>query len=94
MEDHVDLRCRRALGAHAKCGGGVFPSGFPHHVEELGPSHHFARIPTADGAASAAAALPRIVTAGGGRSYGIQWCQPRGYGYGYGNACERASSKG
>ena len=51
-----------------------FPSGFPHHVEDLGPSHHFARIPTACGAASAAAALPRIVTAGGGGrtgSYGV-----------------------
>ncbi len=44
----------------------VFPSGFPHHVEDFNPSHHFARIPTACGAASAAAALPRIMTAGGG----------------------------
>ena len=43
-----------------------FPSGFPHHVEDFDPSHHFARIPTAGGAASAAAALPRIVTAGRG----------------------------
>jgi hypothetical protein len=44
----------------------VFPSGFPHHVEDFDPSHHFARIPTAGGAASAAAAPPRIVTARGG----------------------------
>ena len=34
----------------------VFPSGFPHHVEDFEPSHNFARIPTACGAASAAAA--------------------------------------
>ena len=46
----------------------VFPSGFPYHVEDFDPSHHFARIPTAGGAASAAAALPWIVTAEGGRS--------------------------
>ena len=45
---------------------GVSPSSFPHHVEEFGPTHHFAIIPTACGAASAAAAQPRIVTAGGG----------------------------
>ena len=31
---------------------------------------------------------------GWGRSYGIQRCQPRGYEYGYGNPCERASSTG
>jgi hypothetical protein len=24
-KDHVDLRCRRALGAHAKCEGGFSP---------------------------------------------------------------------
>ncbi len=44
----------------------VFPSGFPHHVEDFDPSHHLARIPTAGGAAPAAAALPRFMTAGGG----------------------------
>ncbi len=53
----------------------VFPNGFPHHVEDFDPSHHFARIPAVGGAASAAAALPRIVTArgGGGRTgfYGV-----------------------
>jgi hypothetical protein len=49
-----------------RSGRRVFPCGFPHHVEDLGPSHHFSRIPTAGGAASTVAALPRIVTAGGG----------------------------
>ena len=44
----------------------VFPSGFPHHVEDFGPSHHFSRIPTAGGAASTAAAQPRIAAAGRG----------------------------
>ena len=44
----------------------VFPNSFLHHVEDFDPSQHFARIPTAGGAASAAAALPRIVTAGEG----------------------------
>ena len=43
----------------------VFPSGFPRHVEDFGPSHIFTVIPTAGGAASAAAAQPRIETAGG-----------------------------
>ncbi len=33
----------------------------------------------------------RIVTAGGGRSYGIPRYQSRGYEYGYGMPCERAS---
>ena len=67
----------------------VFPSGFPHHVEDFDPSHHFARIPTAGGATSAAAALPRIVTARGGRSCVTLRCQPRGYEYGYGKPYER-----
>ncbi len=39
-------------------------------LEDFGPSHHFSGIPTAGGAASAAAAQPRIVTTGEGRSYG------------------------
>jgi hypothetical protein len=71
---------------------GVFPSGFPHHVEDLGPSHHFARIPTAGGAASAAAALPRIVPAGGAviRDYTVS---NAGYEYGYEMPCERARSR-
>ncbi len=49
-----------------RSGRRIFPWGFPHHVEDLGPSHHFSRIPTTGGATSTVAALPRIVTAGGG----------------------------
>jgi len=69
-QDHVDLRRRHTLGAIEECRG-IFFSGFPRHVEDFGPSHHFAAIPTASGAASAAAELPRIVTTweeGGGRA--------------------------
>ena len=41
----------------------VFTCGFPHHVEDFGPSHHLSVIPTACGAASTAAAQPRIAAA-------------------------------
>ncbi len=44
----------------------VFPSGFPHHVEDFGPTHHFSRIPIAGGAASSGAAQPRVAAAGRG----------------------------
>ena len=43
----------------------VFTCGFPHHVEDHGPSHRLTVIPTAGGAASAAAAQPRIAAARG-----------------------------
>jgi len=43
----------------------VFPIGFPHHVEDHGPSHHFTTIPTAYGVASTDAATPRINPGGG-----------------------------
>jgi hypothetical protein len=59
-EDLVDLRHRRTLGATAKCQKRVFPCGFPLCVEGHGTSHHFALIFTACGAASVAAAQPRI----------------------------------
>ena len=45
---------------------GVFPNGFPHHVQDSGPSHHFKAVPTAGGTSSAAAAQSRIEPAGGG----------------------------
>ncbi len=44
----------------------VFYSGFPNYIEEFIPSHLFTAIPTASGAASAAAAQPRIEPAPGG----------------------------
>ena len=44
----------------------VFTCGFPYHVEDHGPSHHLTVIPTAGGAASAAAAQPRIGATRGG----------------------------
>ncbi len=64
----VDLR-RRGTLSKGDCevleGRGGFPKGFPYHVEDFGPSHHFIAIPTACGATSAAAVHPRIVTDGG-----------------------------
>ncbi len=65
-EDLVDLCRRRTSGATVRCQMGVFPSGFPRHVADLGPIHNFAVIPTAGGAASAAAAQPRIGATRGG----------------------------
>jgi len=88
-EDLDDRRRRYTLGANVTCRGGGVPNAFPHRAEDSGPSHHLSVIPTASGAASAAAALPRIVTAGGGRSYGIlryQLIRVRN-----GMPCERAS---
>ena len=38
---------------------GVFPSGFPYHVEDICPSHIFTIIPTAGGEASTAASIGR-----------------------------------
>ena len=48
---------------------GIFPCGFPHHVEDHDPIHHFTAIPTACGVAPAAAAPPRIVAVGGAASH-------------------------
>ena len=70
-EDLVDFCRRRTSGATVRCQMGVFPSGFPRHVADLGPIHHFTVIPTAGGAASAAAAQPRIGATRGGLPYGI-----------------------
>jgi hypothetical protein len=65
-EDLVDIRRRCTLWATIKCQRRVFPCGFPLHVENHGSSRHFALIPTASGAASAASAYPRIAATGGG----------------------------
>ena len=57
-----------------------FSRGFPHHVEDHGPSHPFMAIPTVGGVVSAAVAQPRIEPAGGGggvREYAIRRGQPR-----------------
>ena len=89
-EDLVDLRRRRTSGATVRCQRGVFPSGFPRHVADLGPIHHSTVIPTAGGAASAAAAQPRIGAApGGGLPHGILRGRPREYEYEYGMLCIR-----
>ena len=91
-EDPSDPALRRAPGATARRQRGVFPSGFPPYVEDLGPPHRLTVIePTAGGAASVAAAQPQIETAGGGRSYGIRRGRPREYEYGYGMLCTRTS---
>ena len=65
-QDRIDLRGRGTSGATSQCQREVFPCGFFHHVEDSVPSHHFTVKPTADGAASVAAAQPRIAAAGGG----------------------------
>jgi len=49
-----------------------FSRGFPHHVEDHGPSHHFRSISSACGAASAAAAYPRIEPAEDGALTGFE----------------------
>ena len=76
-EDLVDHRRRRTPGATVRCQRGVFPSGFPRHVADLGPIHHSTVIPTAGGAASAAAAQPRIGATRGGCRTGFQGFRPR-----------------
>jgi len=50
-----------------------FPLRFPHDVEDHGPTHYFTAIPTAGGAASATAAHPRIVAAGGVANHDRKW---------------------
>ena len=53
---------------------GVFTCGFPLHVTDPGPSQLILDIPIAGGAASVAAAQPRVAAAGGGsrtRSQGV-----------------------
>ena len=61
---------------------GFFPSGFPIHVEDFGPTYPFKVIPTASGEASAAAAQPRFGAAGGGSRITITKGSGRGYEYG------------
>ena len=78
-EDSVDLRRRHTPRATVKCHIKILPFGFPLHVEDHGPSHHFALMPTAGGAASAAAAQPRFAAAqGGGLPFGISGFLNRG----------------
>ena len=65
-EDPSGLELQGTLGAIARSRRGALPSGFPHHGEQFIISHLFTIIPTANGAASAAAAHSRIETAEGG----------------------------
>ena len=93
-EDLADLRRRRTSGATVRCQRRDFPSVFPHHVEELIPSHHYTVIPTAGGATSVAAAHPRIAAArgwGGAAIRDLKVFNRGQYEYGYGNRRKRCA---